>query len=88
MHPAGMQRQRPHSGVYPGVTEQAGFGSDTPIHYGEAARAFNIAHPKGREADPLRRPVDETWMVAQLPEDASRWWAENARSRQIYRRFR
>ena len=32
---------------YPGVTAFAGCGSDTPIHYGQAALEFYIAHPKG-----------------------------------------
>jgi pimeloyl-ACP methyl ester carboxylesterase len=32
---------------YPGVTEEVGCGSDTPVHYGEAALDFYIAHPRG-----------------------------------------
>jgi dienelactone hydrolase len=31
----------------PGVGGRGGCGEDTPIHYGEAALAFYIAHPKG-----------------------------------------
>ena len=31
---------------YPGVTADFGCGADTPVHYGEAALAFYIAHPK------------------------------------------
>ena len=31
---------------YPGASATAGCGSDTPVHYGEAALDFYIAHPK------------------------------------------
>jgi len=31
---------------YPGVATEAGCGSDTPIHYGQAALDFYMAHPK------------------------------------------
>jgi poly(3-hydroxybutyrate) depolymerase len=31
---------------YPGVTAEVGCGSDTPIHYGQAALDFYLAHPK------------------------------------------
>lgn len=31
---------------YPGVTDAVGCGSETPVHYGEAALEFYIAHPK------------------------------------------
>lgn len=31
---------------YPGVTAEVGCGSDTPIHYGQAALDFYMAHPK------------------------------------------
>lgn len=31
---------------YPGVTEEVGCGSDTPVHYGQAALDFYIAHPR------------------------------------------
>jgi pimeloyl-ACP methyl ester carboxylesterase len=31
---------------YPGVAEAVGCGSETPVHYGEAALEFYIAHPK------------------------------------------
>jgi len=31
---------------YPGTSAEAGCGSDTPVHYGEAALEFYLAHPK------------------------------------------
>jgi poly(3-hydroxybutyrate) depolymerase len=33
---------------YPGVSTEVGCGSDTPIHYGQAALDFYVAHPKDK----------------------------------------
>ena len=75
MHPAGMQRQRPHSGVYPGVTEQAGFEGVARPALGSALGEQNVhVRLRSREAarlgvvdDEIQSPLAVTGIRRDVP---------------------